>query len=439
MPLNTPLPMTHPKTMAPVSRRNFLRATGIGLSLPWIESLLPKTLHAASNPEAPRRMVCIMTNMGVVPQNFFPKTAGANYETTRYLQVLHEHRSRFTVFSGLSHPGVSGAHLTEKCFLSAAPGPGDSHFRNTISVDQFAAEKIGRQTRVPSLVLMVGKRDLGLPSVTRDGVSIPPESDPAALYRRLFLQGSQSEVAQKISELQRGRSLLDFVRAEAGTLRTKIGARDKERIDQYFTSIRDMEQSLQAAEAWENRPKPKVTFPEPKLVPDDVQIEEQTNLMYDLLGLALQTDSTRIASVYLGPLLITPKIQGVTNQTHGLTHHGGNPDKIEQLSKIEETQFRCLNRLLSSLHSVQEPGGTLLDHTQLLYGSNLGNANSHETSNLPILFAGGGFRHGQHLAFDRKNNTPLANLFVTMLQRMNLEADRFASSTGTLTGLEVQA
>lgn len=384
-------------------------------------------------------MVCIMTNMGVIPEHFFPEKPGSGYETTRYLQLLGEHRSRFTVCSGLSHPGVNGAHLTEKCFLSAAPNPGASQFRNSISVDQLAAEKIGRQTRFPSLVLMVGKRDLGLPSVTRDGVSIPPEADPAALYRKLFLQGSTEEVAQRISELRRGKSLLDFIRAEAGGLDLRVGARDRERIDQYFTSIRDMEESLKAAEAWEKRPKPSVDFPEPRHLPADVYIEEQTNLMYDLLRLSLQTDSTRIASVYLGPLLITPKIPGVSNQTHGLTHHGGNPEKIEQLSKIEETQFRCLNRLLTGLQSIQEAGGTLLDHTQLLYGSNLGNANSHETSNLPILFAGGGFRHGHHLAFDRQRNTPLANLFVSMLQRLNLDVNQFASSTGTLRGLEVQA
>jgi hypothetical protein len=135
---------------------------------------------------------------------------------------------------------------------------------------------------------------------------------------------------------------------------------------------------------------------------------------------------------------VTPKITGVNNQTHGLTHHGGDPDKLDQLRKIEEAQFRSLNRLLGGMRSIQEAGGTLLDHTQILYGSNLGNANSHDTTNLPILLAGGGFRHGQHLAFDRQNNTPLANLYVSMLQRMGLETSRFASSTGSLRGLEVR-
>jgi hypothetical protein len=437
-PRPNPQPASFPNATQ-LSRRTFLRAAGISLTLPWLEIQRPSTLRAETSSETPRRMVCIMTNMGVIPEYFFPKEAGTGYESTRYLALLEKHRPQLTVFSGLSHPGVNGAHLTEKCFLSAAPNPGASQFRNSISVDQFAAEKLGRQTRFPSLVLMVGKRDLGLPSVTRDGVSIPPESDPAALYRKLFLQGSSEEVARRISELRRGRSLLDFVRTEAGSLGHRIGARDRERIDQYFTSIREMEVSLQASEAWEQRPKPAVDFPEPKSVPQDVYIEEQTNLMYDLLRLALQTDSTRIASIYLGPLLITPKIPGVSNQTHGLTHHGGNPDKIEQLSKIEETQFRCLNRLLTALQATQEAGAPLLDHTQILYGSNLGNANSHETSNLPILLAGGGFRHGQHLAFDRSHNTPLANLFVTMLQRLNLEVNRFASGTGTLRGLEARA
>ncbi len=422
----------------PLSRRNFLRASGVGLGLPWLESLLPRSARASAVAEPPRRMVCLMTNMSVIPQNFFPEKSGSDYEVTPYLELLQEHRSQFTVCSGLSHPGVDGAHLSEKSFLSGAPHPAAGHFRNSISLDQLAAERLGRETRFPSLVLLVGKRDLGLPSVTRDGVSIPPESNALALYRKMFVQGTPAETAERLDDLRKGRSLLDFVREEAAGLERRVGPRDKERIDQYFTAIREMEGSLQAAEGWEKRAKPVVDFQAPKEMPEESRVEEQTNLFYDVMRLALQTDSTRIVSIYLGPLLVTPKITGVNNQTHGLTHHGGDPDKLDQLRKIEEAQFRSLNRLLSGMRSIQEAGGTLLDHTQILYGSNLGNANSHDTTNLPILLAGGGFRHGQHLAFDRQNNTPLANLYVSMLQRMGLEASRFASSTGSLRGLEVR-
>jgi hypothetical protein len=384
-------------------------------------------------------MVCIMTNMSMIPQNFFPAKPGRDYDSTPYLEILKEHREHFTVCSGLSHPGVDGAHLTEKCFLSGAPHPGASNFRNSISIDQLVAERTGRETRFPSLVLLVGKRDLGLPSVSRDGVSIPPESDPAALYRRLFVQGTSAEVEERVADLRRGRSILDFVRGEAAGLQRRVGARDKERLDQYFTSIREMEGSLHLAEAWEKRPKPKVDYREPKEGLDEVHVEEQTDLFYDLVRLSLATDSTRVVSVYLGPLMITPKIAGVTTQTHGLTHHGGNTEKLEQLSRIESAQFRCLDRFLQGLRSAGEGGKTLLEQTQVLYGSNLGNANSHETTNLPILLAGGAYQHGRHLAFDRQNNTPLANLYVNMLQGMGIEVNRFASSTGTLRGLEVRA
>ncbi|MEK0446191.1 MAG: hypothetical protein RLZZ399_1512, partial [Verrucomicrobiota bacterium] len=336
-----------------LSRRHFLRAAGVGLSLPWLESLMPSGLRAATASAPPRRMVCIMTNMSMIPQNFFPTKTGKDYEATPYLEILKEHRAHFTVCSGLSHPGVDGAHLTEKCFLSGAPHPGASNFRNSISMDQLVAERIGKETRFPSLVLLVGKRDLGLPSVSRDGVSIPPESDPAALYRKLFVQGTSAEVAERVADLRRGRSMLDFVRGEAAGLQRRVGARDKERLDQYFTSIREMEGSLHSAEAWEQRPKPQVDYREPKDV-DEVHVEEQTDLFYDLIRLSLATDSTRVVSVYLGPLMITPKITGVTTQTHGLTHHGGNTEKLEQLSRIESAQFRCLDRFLRGLRSTSE-------------------------------------------------------------------------------------
>lgn len=420
--------MLHP------DRRQFLRSVGACLALPFLESSA-----RAKPPESPKRMVCLMTNMGVLPGNFFPQTPGADYEKTPYLEILAKHRSKTTVFSGLSHPGVDGAHLSERSFLSGAPHPAANNFRNSISVDQVVAERNQGQTRFPSLVLLSGKPDLGFPSVTRNGIEIPPERNPVALYSKLFLQGSPQQVTEKIEDLRRGQSVLDFVQNEARTLKRNASIRDKERIDQYFTSIRDLERSLTLTQEWELRPKPAKPQWEPKPIESDAEVEAQLNQMMDLMRLALETDSSRVISLYLGPLMVTPKIAGVTGQTHGLTHHGGDPEKIEQLRKIDEVQFRALDRFLSGLEAVQEQGGTLLDHSCVLYGSNLGNANSHDTTNLPVLLAGGGFRHGNHLAFDGKNNTPLANLFVTLLHRMGLEVERFASSTGSLKGLEVGA
>ena len=412
-----------------MNRRHFLRTAGASLALPALESF-------AASATPPRRMLAIMTNMGVMPRYFFPGKAGRDYGSTPYLDLLAAHRSRFTVFSGVSHPGVDGNHSSERSFLSCAPHPGASHFKNSISLDQFAAEQIGAQTRFGSLVLSVGKDHMGTPSTTRDGVQLPAERNPSSLYRRLFVQGTPQEIERSIDDLRKGGSILDFVRDEARSLEKGLPARDKERLDQYFTSVRELEQRLQHAESWERKPKPVVTKPMPEDIPSDTEVEAQTNLMYDTMRLALETDSTRIVTLYLGPLLITPNIPGVKNQTHALTHHGNDESKIAELKKIEEAQFRSLAHLLDGLTSVKEGSGTLLDNTTLLYGSNLSNANSHDTTNLPIIFAGGGFKHGQHLAFDTKNNKPLANLFVTMLQRMGIEADKFASSTGTMSGIE---
>ena len=384
----------------------------------------------------PKRMLLIMSNMGVIPANFFPERAGRDYASTPYLDLLKGHRDQFTVFSGLSHPDVGGAHTTEKSFLSGAPHPGRSTFKNTISIDQLAAEQTGNATRLPSLVLMVGKPDLGLPSTTRDGVPIPPEDDPAALYKRLFVQGTPAEIDRRLDDLGKGASILDFVLDDARRLDGALPARDRARLDQYLTSVRELEKRLASTQAWERRPKPTVDLQLPRTIPDDTEIKGQTDLMYDIVRLALETDSTRIVSIYLGPLRVKPKMPGISGETHGLTHHGGDETKLAQLRSVEETLYGSLGRLLDGLSGADEADGSLLDNTMVLFGSNLSNANSHDTTNLPILLAGGGFRHGQHLAFDRRNNAPLANLYVSMLQQYGMEVDRFASSTGTLTGLE---
>jgi hypothetical protein len=417
-----------------MQRRTFLRGSSLGLALPLLGSL--GTAAAAAGSAPPKRMLLIMSNMGVTPWNFFPTTPGPDYQATPYLDLLARHRERFTVFSGLSHPDVAGAHATEMSFLNAAPHPGRSTFRNTISMDQLAVEHTRCQTRFRSLVLLVGKPDVGLPSTTRDGVPIPPEDDPAALYRKLFVQGTPEEVERQLDQIARGASILDFVLDEARGFERSLPAADRARFDQYCTSVRDLELRLDDARAWARRPKPAVDFRLPRELPDETEIQAQTDLMYDIVRLAFATDATRIVSLYLGPLRVKPKLPGISGETHGLTHHGGDPDKLAQLRVIEEILFNSFARLLDGLAATPAEGGSLLDSTMVLFGSNLSNASSHDPRNLPIILAGGGFRHGRHLAFDRTHNTPLANLYVSMLQQYGLEVDRFASSTGTLTGLE---
>jgi len=406
-----------------LNRRAFLRGTGVALTLPLLEAM---QLRAAEPAKTPRRLVAIQTNMGILPQFFFPEQAGRDYEATPYLQMLAKHRRNLTVFSGVSHPDVDGGHAAERCFLSAAPHPGSPAFRNTVSIDQLAAEQLGVATRFPSLTLAATGENPTV-SVTRAGVSIPAERSAARLYQQLFVDLKPGEVEARINELRKGRSLLDFVADSAKRLQGDVGPRDRDRLDQYFSSVRDLEQRMVRMEEWERRPKPKVAVPQPTDVTDGQQFVEKARLMLDMVRLALETDSTRIVSFFLDATPI-----------HNITHHGNRPETLAELRKVEELQFQVLNNFLTALGEVKEGGDTLLDRTMVLYGTCMGNANSHSNYNLPVLLAGGGFKHGQHIAFDRKpgKNYPLPNLYVSMLQRLGLEIDRFASSTGTMRGLE---
>jgi hypothetical protein len=237
--------------------------------------------------------------------------------------------------------------------------------------------------------------------------------------------------------IQAGGSVLDLIMDKAKRLEKSTAAEDRARLDQYFQSVRELEGRLQRNIEWENLPKPKVDYPQPKDIADANEVIARSKLMFDLIRLALQTDSTRVVTLSLSTFSVVPHVPGVKSETHGLTHHGNEPEKIAELRKIEEAQMTAFGDLLKGFRAVNETGGTLLDHTQVLYGSCLGNANSHSNQNLPLILAGGGFNHGGQHRFDEQNNKPLANLFVSMLQRLGIEADKFASSTGTMTGMEI--
>jgi len=333
---------------------------------------------------------------------------------------------------------VDGNHHAGQCFLTGAPHPGQPTFRNSLSLDQLVAEKIGLENRFQSLALTVKNGDHYGDSLTvsRSGVAIPPEASPQRLYRSLFVAGTPEEKAATMRRIEAGGSVLDLVLAKAARLEKSVAPEDRARLDQYFQSVRELEIRLQRSIEWENRPKPKVDYPEPKDIADANEVIAKSKLMFDLIRLAFQTDSTRVVTLSLSTFSVVPHVPGVKNETHGLTHHGNEPDKIAELRKIEEAQLSALVYLLQSLRDTKEAGASLLDQTQVLYGSCLGSANSHSNQNLPVILAGGGFKHGKNLAFDTTNNTPLANLFVSMLQGLGIEADKFASSTGALRGLE---
>ena len=410
-----------------MNRRSFLRAAGACLALPAIGK--------AADAAPPRRLVAIHVPLGMMPQFFFP---AKGRQSSPYLDHIAAHRSRFTTFSGMSHPGVDGNHHAGQCFLTGAPHPGQPTFRNSVSLDQFAAEKIGLGTRFPSLALSVRKGDHYADSiaVSRAGVMLPSEASAENLYRRLFVAGSPAEKEAVMRRIDAGGSVLDLVLDKAKRLEKSSHGEDRARLDQYFQSVRELEVRLKRGIEWEKRPKPKVDYPQPKDISDANQVIAKSMLMFDLIRLALQTDSTRIVTLSISTFSIVPHVPGVRNETHGLTHHGNEPEKIAELKKIEEAQMAALGGLLDHLAGTKETNGSLLDHTQVLYGSCLGNANSHSNSNLPLILAGGGLKHGKHLAFDEANNKPLANLFVSMLQKLGVEVDRFAGSTGTINGLE---
>jgi len=427
-----------------MNRRTMLRGAGVSMAIPMLQSM-DKTFATTASPSAscavpPRRMLLISNNLGVLPKPFFPEQVGSDYELSPYLSVLQNFRKDFTVFSGLSHPAVNGGHSTENCFLTAARGPTRSGFRNSISLDQFAAERQGPVTRFGTLNLGVNidKANRSL-SWTRDGVLLPAEDRASSLFRKMFFQGDADDVSRQLHRLEERGSILDALQQDASRLNRQLGPDDRNRMDQYFTSVRDVEQRLQAARDWELLPKPETTQSEPSDIEDVKLFIPKFELMLSMAQLAFESDSTRIVTLmvdaFATPVFQLNEKQSTTDGYHNLSHHGQAEDKVRQLEEVDRQQMALLNTLLRNLSEKQEEGQRLLDRTMVLYGSNMGDSNTHDNTNLPILLAGGGFRHGQHLSFKHENNTPLSNLFVTMLQNAGLETDEFGSSSGTITGL----
>ena len=429
------------RTMIPISRRVFLRASGVTLALPPLECM--KSLVAQpQQTQSPRRMLLISNNLGVLPKPFFPETSGREYVLSPYLSILADFRNDLTVFSGLSHPGVEGGHSTENCFLTAAPGPTKSGFRNQISLDQFAAEQLGPLTRFPTLNLGVNidKANRSL-SWTRDGSLLPAEDSASALFQKMFLQGDADAVERQLQRLEERGSILDTLVEDTNRLSRHLGRDDQARLDQYLTSIRDVEDRLQASREWERRPKPVTTHQVPVDIQDKTLFFQKFELMLSMARLAFESDSTRIITLMVDAFATPPfrlhENQRTTDDYHNLSHHGQAVEKVKQLEDADRQQMFLLRNFLQDLASQRDGNQRLLDRTMVLFGSNMGDANTHDNRNLPILLAGGGFKHGQHLAFKRDHNQPLSNLFVSMLHRLGVEVDSFGSSTGAATGFEM--
>lgn len=417
-----------------LDRRTILRGAGVAMALPWMAAM-QKACAGPDDQESPRRFVSMSLGLGLLADNLNPKQAGRDYEPSLYLKLLQDLRDQMTVVSGSSHPGVGGGHRAEASILTANPVGSSGRGKNTISIDQYMAKHLGSKTRFPSLVL--GSNGSNSPSYTENGAMIPAEDRPSRLFMKLFVDDSPEERAKQAQRVKQGRSIMDLVSDDAKRLSRELGNGDRDRLDAYFTSVRELELRMAESQAWASRPKPKVDVIKPVDIGNSSDFVGRQKLMSDMVRLALQTDSTRFVSYHLGSGSGVVPIEGVGEGYHTLSHHGLDDEKLDQLAIVEGAIISAYGDFLRDLASVKENGVSLLDQTSVFLTSNLGNASSHNNRNMPVVLAGGGFKHGQHLAFDQRNNYPLPNLFVSVLQRLGLEQDSFASSTGTLTGLEM--
>ena len=407
-----------------MNRRYFLKAAGVSLALPAFESM-----GATQSQLKPRRMLCINNNLSLLPDNYTPKNAGQKYKPSRYLKFLQEYRSKFTSFSGVSHPEVAGAHNSIKSFLTSAPHPELGSFKNSVSLDQLVAERVGHLTRFDSL--SIASNGSATLSWTRAGVPIPPEQSASNIYKKLFVNGSRKEIEKQVLRLKMGQSIMDSVYDKAKRFERRLNPADRGKYDEYLTSIRGLEKQMVRMQEWEKSPKPKVDYKMPTDIKGKADVIGKARMMFDLVTLAFKTDQTRVVALNILGNYAVPPIDGVNEGYHTLSHHGMNPEKMKQLALIEDEQMKALRDLLKNMDSIKESNGSLLDNTIILYGSNLGRASGHDTTNVPAILAGGGFKHGQHIAYDSKRNEPLANLYVTMAQFMGVRIDKFGSSNKT--------
>jgi hypothetical protein len=382
------------------------------------------------------RLVCIGLNYGMHPQGFFPKDTGRNYKLPYLLEPLKGLQNDFTIFSHLDHPGMKGGHEATHTYLSGIRADmAKSMGEGNISMDQKAAEFVGTATRYQSMQLNVGGGDNGL-SWTRNGVNIPSMSNLQQVFDALFQETNEAHKRRLARSYKLNSSILDVVQEDANDLKKRLSSNDLDKLDEYFTSVRDVEKRLQMSEAWLNKPKPKVDYRFPNPMP--VSFYEEVPLYYDLMKLALKTDSTRVLSYSINGWSGDSGLPGVKQGYHALTHHGMDPSRIKELTIIEKFHATHFARFVQDLKNTEvENQSSLLDKTMVLFGSGMGNASSHSNRDLPLILAGGGFTHGSHKDYPKVGDqqTPACNLYVSMLQKFGLEIDTFSTSTGTLEGL----
>ena len=423
--------------MIQLDRRSFLRGLGVSIALPAFDSL-----HAANENESSanaRRFVCVAPNYGMNPGGFFPERTGVDYEMPPLLKSLEPHRRDLSIFSNLDHPGVGGGHGCSNTLLNGFELKDTKDRPQRLqSLDQFLAGQIGVATRFPSLLLGAG----GV-SWSRAGIRLPTDGDPAGVFTKLFVDDNAKVKQQTRKFLEEDASILDVVRQDAKRLNRRLARADQAKLDQYLTSIRSVELKLKRQADWLDIAKPKVRDTVIRGGDDDGTIVDlaypyNTSVMYDLMVLALQTNSTNVICYgHPGGNRLFP-FDGITLGYHSLTHHGKRPELLKELSIIESFYSAQFSRFLTKLKETPDSDGqSLLESTVVMFASGMGNASAHSSRNLPIMLAGGGFQHGQHHRFERqgRDGRPLSDLFVSILQQLGIERDNFSTSTSNLNDL----
>jgi hypothetical protein len=417
-------------------RRFILKSLGATLALPALPSLLASAVGGSSAVQTARgagtgsrRFVAVGNLLGYQVKQFFPESTGTAYEQTTLLKPLWDNRRQMTVYRGLDH-GIKGGHFAVHSFLSGVlNSEAQNRPHGNVTIDQFIADEIGFQTRFPSLTVGSEGGIHGGCQIawTKSGVRVPPITGPAELFDRLFVSDSQDRQERRHQENRLQASILDSVLGEANRLSRRVNREDKEKLDEYFTSIRDVEKRLELRQRWAGLPKPQPPFDRPS----NKNKVEDLPMLYELIALALQTDSTRIATLEIGGDFL-PQNLGIDKSYHGLSHHGNDESAIKHLITLETYQIEQFGKFLSRLSKMEDGERTLLDSTAVLFGSGIGDANTHKNSDLPIILAGGGYRHGEFkkVPSSGPNKVPLCNLFVDIAQRMGVEIDSFGTSTG---------
>lgn len=406
-----------------IDRRKFLQGMGVTLALPWLES----SMMAA--PTRIKRLVCFGNHLGFYPEAFFPKNSGADFIISPTLKHIEKHRKDFTVFSNLDD-GTNGGHAGVHAFLSggirkelAAGFP-----EKNITIDQVAAEHVGSATRFPSITAGI---DSGTNMVwKRSGVSVPPINNPAQLFRALFVdQNNASRVMQRKVLLHRS-SVLDALRESAKTLNRKLDASDRDKLDQYLTSVREVERRLQMSREWLDKPKPK--SPIKTIGQAQRQHIEEMPLLCDLLALALQTDSTRVATFEVPISFRTSELN--VGGYHSLSHHSKSEDRLGQLQKVEKYWMEQFGFFLNRLKEKK-----VFNDTLVVLGSGMSDGSRHSNRDLPVLLAGGGIKHEGHLICPAEvsKRIPLSNLLLSTLQWFGCDRERFGKSTGAFSPMQI--